>query len=123
MGRNLQVAVTTLLAFSTSMLVCQSAGAADHLVTYEIVSDTVGIVNIEYMDSQRRVLLEGVPVPWRMDTVVAGKEKSEVRADWRPSARPNKWLTVRIIYQGEVICQSTLDIGNATCYGNTPHGV
>jgi hypothetical protein len=122
MGRNLLLAVTTLLACSTSMLVCPSAGAADDLVTYEIVSDTVGIVNIKYMDSQRRVLLEGVPVPWRMETVVpAAIEKSELRADWRPSARPNRWVTVRIIYQGEVICQSTLDIGNATCYGNTPH--
>ena len=121
MGRILRLAMASCFAVSGLPVLCPSAAAED-AVTYEIVSDTVGIANIEYMDSQRRVLVENVALPWRMDTAVpAGRDHSELRADWRPSARPSKWVTVRILYQGKVICQSTLDIGNATCYGNTPH--
>lgn len=124
MGRALRVVISAFCAFSASAFVCPPAGAADDAVTYEISSDSVGIVNIEYMNAEHRILVERVPLPWRMDTaVLGGKDRSEVRADWRPSARPNKWVTVRILYRGDVICQSTLDIGNATCYGNTPHVV
>jgi hypothetical protein len=94
-------------------------------VTYEIVSDDIAVTNLEYQDSDGRVLLEGVTLPWRADVTVgavrgAPPGGSQVRADWRPGARPNRWVTVRIIYQGEVICESTLDIGNATCYGIVP---
>ena len=105
-----------------AIITAPCAAAADDVVTYEIVSDSVDVVNIEYMDPQRRLLLERVPLPWRMDTaVLGGVDRAEVRADWRPLARPNKWVTVRILHGGKVLCQSTLDIGNATCYGNTPH--
>lgn len=122
MRRTPRAIAMTLLAVNMSALGCPSAAAADDLVRYEIYSDTVGLVNVEYMDSQRRRSIVGVSLPWRIDRVIpAGKEQSGVRADWRPSARPNKWVTVRVLNQGEVICQSTLDIGNATCYGNTPH--
>jgi len=111
-----------LLMVLASTSTAPSVDAADDIVTYEIVSDSVDVVNIEYMDPQRRILVEHVPVPWRMDTaVLGGRDRAELRADWRPTARPNKWVTVRILVGGKVICQSTLDIGNATCYGNTPH--
>jgi hypothetical protein len=110
------------LAVVASIIAAPCATAVDDVVTYEIVSDTVDVVNIEYMDPQRRLLVENVPLPWRMDTAVLdGIDRAELRADWRPLARPNKWVTVRILHNGEVLCQSTLDIGNATCYGNTPH--
>jgi hypothetical protein len=60
---------------------------------------------------------------------VPSTEGAEVRADWRPTvcdgrawcpeARPNNWVTVRIYLHGKVICESTLDVGNAACYGST----
>lgn len=119
-----RVATVPLIVLFASVLTPASAGAADDVVTYEIVSDSVGVVNIEYMDPDQRILLERVPLPWRMaTTVLGGTERAEVRADWRPSARPNSWVTVRILLGSKVVCQTTLDIGNATCYGNTPHVV
>lgn len=37
--------------------------ATDDVVTYEVVSDSVGIAGIEYMDAQRRMLIRDVPSP------------------------------------------------------------
>jgi hypothetical protein len=98
---------------------------ADDLVTYEVVSDDIQIANIEYQDVTGRASVDTVTLPWRTDAVVrtvrgAPPDGSQVRADWRPSAAPTRWVSVRIIYQGKVICQNTLDIGDAACYGSTP---
>jgi hypothetical protein len=97
---------------------------ADDVVTYEIVSDSVTVANVEWQDLAGRMYAQAVPLPWRMDARVtavgdAPPDGSQVRADWRSSAWPTRWVTVRITYQGKVICQSTLDIGNASCYGIT----
>lgn len=101
---------------------CQAG--AQELITYEVVSDDIGSASIEYQDNTHRNLIEDVTLPWRMDAVVgnvrdAPPDGSQVRADWHTRAAPNKWVTVRIIHQGKVVCQSTLDVGNATCYGIT----
>ncbi|MCV7039422.1 hypothetical protein BST36_02205 [Mycolicibacterium moriokaense] len=98
------------------------AQATDDVVTYEVVSNFIDRVNIVYMDPLQRAFIWQAALPWRMDTaVLGGIDRAEIRADWRPNERPNKWVTVRIIHDGKVLCQSTLDLGNATCYGNTPH--
>ena len=102
-----------------------SAASAQDLVTYEVVSDDIGTVDIEYQDSSGRVLIQGVTLPWRAEVAVASvrgapPQGSQVRADWRTAAAPARWVTVRIVYQGRTICQTTLDVGNATCYGITP---
>lgn len=99
---------------------------APAVVTYEVVSDQVGIANIEWQDADGRMSAWDVVLPWRADVAVksvrgAPPDGSQVRADWRRRAAPSNWVTVRIIHQGKVICQNTLDIGNATCYGITPH--
>lgn len=104
-----------------SGLVSPAARAAGDSVTYEVLSDSIGVAGIEYVDSRQRVLIRDVALPWRLDADVPNIGSSQLRADWRPAAQVRKWVTVRIIYQGKVLCQSTLDIGNATCYGNTPH--
>lgn len=100
------------------------AGAAD-LVTYEVVSDHIQVADIEYQDATGRLWASQAPLPWRVDAVVpavraAPPTGSQVRADWRSTAAPGRWVTVRIIYQGKVLCQNTLDLGNASCYGITP---
>ena len=98
---------------------------ADDRVTYEVVSDNIRVANIEYQDVTGRASVQSVTLPWRTDAAVhsvrgAPPDGSQVRADWRPTAAPTRWVSVRILYQGKVICQNTLDIGDAACYGSTP---
>ncbi|BBZ05456.1 hypothetical protein MCHIJ_48930 [Mycolicibacterium chitae] len=97
---------------------------ADELVTYEVVSDHIDTANIEYQDATGRLWAVHAPLPWRIDANVravrdAPPHGSQVRAHWREKASPGRWVTVRIIYRGEVLCQNTLDLGNAACYGIT----
>jgi hypothetical protein len=115
---------TPVLVLASSGLANAAPAWADDVVTYEVASDTVSAATVEYQSTTGRSLI-GVGLPWRIDVPVravadAPPNGSQVRADWRPSAARNRWVTVRIIYQGKVICQSTLDIGDATCYGITP---
>lgn len=114
-------------------VVSAPAAHADDTVTYEVFSDSVGAANIEYVDGSGRKSLENVPLPWRTDVNVPGVRNTsidhdaEVRADWRPNraiaGTPNgfygHWVTVRVSFQGKVICQNTLDVGDAACYGST----
>ena len=118
--------------FAAGVLAAIAAGSltvpvarADDSVTYEVVSDSIGVANIEYQDAQGRVAVSGATLPWRMDVTMPNPQSApphgaQVRADWRPDARPNRWVSVRVIYHGRVFCQNTLDIGDAACYGNTP---
>jgi hypothetical protein len=124
--RRMARSVMAVMALCVPMVFNTPVVHAADLVTYEVVSDDIQVANIEFEDTTGRVSSEGVTLPWRQDAMVgevrtAPPGGSQVRADWRPSAAPFRWLTVRIIYQGKVICQSTLDIGDATCYGITPH--
>ncbi|WP_235674546.1 hypothetical protein [Mycolicibacterium pulveris] len=98
--------------------------ATDELITYEVVSDRIGAANIQWQDNTGRRFASWASLPWRADVRMREPLSpppggSQVRADWRPNAYPANWVTVRIIYRGEVICQSTLDLGNAACYGAT----
>lgn len=122
MGRVVRLALSTVCALAISVLSSPHAAALDDMVTYEVVSDSIAVAGIEYTDSHQRVQIRDVALPWRLETeVIGGIERSELRADWRPRAQVRSWVTVRILYRDRVLCQSTLDIGNATCYGNTPH--
>lgn len=114
-----------LVAFAAILTSPPSAAWTADLVTYEVLSDDIGVANIEYQDSTGRVALQSVTLPWRAEVAVdsvrgAPPNGSQVRADWRPIAAPARWVSVRIVYQGKIICQTTLDVGNATCYGITP---
>jgi hypothetical protein len=113
------------LAVCTSVLIDPPAAWAEDIVTYEVFSDSIRVANIEFQNAAGRASAEGVALPWRTDEVVtavhaAPQDGSQVRADWRPAAAPTRWVTVRITYQRKIICQNTLDIGDAACYGITP---
>ncbi|WP_081231596.1 MmpS family transport accessory protein [Mycobacterium avium] len=128
----IQLTIASLIA-GVSALELAPAARADDTVTYEVFSDSVGVANIEYLDHSGRKALENVPLPWRTDaTVVSARSTSiddgaEVRADWRPNRAiagtpngfANHWVTVRVSFQGKVICENTLDVGDAACYGST----
>ncbi|BBY65805.1 hypothetical protein [Mycolicibacterium helvum] len=119
------VAVAGTTVLSAAVLHAPATAWAEDVVTYEVVSDSVGMATIEYQDTIGRISVDAVALPWRIDAAVsavraAPPQGSQVRADWRPSAAPNRWVSVRIIYRGKVICQNTLDVGDAACYGITP---
>ncbi|GAY16753.1 hypothetical protein [Mycobacterium sp. shizuoka-1] len=116
---------TTLLVLGIPQWVNSAPAWADDVVTYEVVSDDVAAANIEYQDAGGRQSLPSAPLPWRFDARVrvvrgAPPDGSQVRADWRPVSAPGRWVSVRILYHGTVLCQNTLDVGNAACYGITP---
>lgn len=106
--------------------VCLSPVAhAEESVTYVVDSADIGMANgIEYFDGAHRVLLQNVALPWRTTVSVAnprslGFDGAEVRADWRPAARPGKWVSARIYFENTLICENALDVGNAACYGSS----
>jgi hypothetical protein len=109
---------------------------AQDVVTYEIFSDSVaGLAGVEYRDTSGKHLLQNVPLPWRLtvpvvDATSPTADGAELRADWRPNFRTaatvgrvlqGKFVTVRIYRGEELLCESILDVGNATCYGSVPH--
>jgi hypothetical protein len=124
MTRNRVAALPLILAIGAAIL-APPAHASD-AVTYEVVSERISTINVEYVDQTGRKLLKSVPLPWRLDVTLDDAKGptgggAQVRADWRPTAQPSLWVIVRIYSNGQLLCQTTLDVGNATCYGNTPH--
>jgi hypothetical protein len=116
--------------------VSSPVASAEDSVTYEVFSDVVPVLSgVEYRDLAGKHLIEGVPLPWQMTVPVGDAfsprdDGAELRADWRPNFRTaqtvgavlrGKFVTVRISFRGKVMCQNTLDVGNATCYGSVPH--
>lgn len=104
-----------------AMTVAPSA-RADDTVTYEIITTSdIPVANVEYTDVSGRHELQKMPLPWRMNATVANPRSNdaEIRGDWRWLATAEKWVTVRLYYRGSLLCEETLNIGNATCYGST----
>lgn len=100
---------------------------AEESVTYRVDSPAGDIEmanGIEYFDGSRRILLQNVALPWEATVMVTnptsvGFDGAEVRADWRPAARPSKWVSARVYFGDKLICDNTLDVGNAACYGSS----
>ena len=123
--------IVSFVTAAAAVLLAPPAWADDN-VTYEVVSSSVGAANIEYFDRSERRVIENASLPWRADVTVVDAQSpsargAEVRADWRgyvpasplpPGIPIGYWVTVRILFNGKVLCQSTLDVGNATCYGH-----
>lgn len=121
--RHSSAAVT--IAAAANLVLCAPAAHAQDSVTYEIVSQYISTVNVEYIDDSGRKALENVQLPWRLEVPLADARAStgwgaQLRADWRPAAGPGRWVVATIFSNGRVLCQNTLDVGNVTCYGNTP---
>jgi hypothetical protein len=112
------------------------AAHAEDTVRYDIFSDSVGqLAGVEYRDTSGKHLIEDVPLPWTLTVPVVDAKSptsdgAELRADWRPNFRTaatvarvlqGHFVTVRITRGNDVLCESILDLGNATCYGSVPH--
>ncbi len=112
------------------------ASHAEDTVRYDIFSDSVGqLAGVEYRDTAGKHLIENVPLPWTLTVPVVDAKSptsdgAELRADWRPNFRTaatvarvlqGRFVTVRITRGNDVLCESILDLGNATCYGSVPH--
>jgi hypothetical protein len=122
-----RVVITALAPIIAATLGAPLAHAQDS-VTYEIVAaqDAVPMANVEFNLDGHRQALQQVSLPWRITVAVPHavsptRDGAEIRADWRPYRWRYKYVTVRIFRGGELLCESTLDVGNATCYGSTPH--
>lgn len=117
-------------------LVLAPMAYAEDTVTYDVFSDSVGVLaGVEYRDTSGKHLLANVTLPWRLEVPVADAtsptaDGAELRADWRPNFRTaatvgrvlqGHFVTVRILKGTDVLCESILDVGNATCYGSVPH--
>ncbi|MGV0870635.1 hypothetical protein [Mycolicibacterium sp. XJ879] len=116
--------------------VAAPAAHAEDSVTYEVFSHVVPTVaKIEYRDRSGKQSLYEVGLPFHITVPVADAfsptdSGAELRADWRPKFRTaatvgrvlqGQFVTVRISSGDRVICESTLDVGNASCYGSVPH--
>jgi hypothetical protein len=124
------------VVISVSALLQAPVAQAEDMVTYEVFSDSVaGLAGVEYRDTAGKHLLQDVPLPWTLtvpvvDATSPTADGAELRADWRPNFRTaatvgrvllGKFVTVRISRGGQILCESILDVGNATCYGSAPH--
>jgi len=128
--------VITIATVGVTAVLAAPLAQAEDVVTYEIFSDSVGgLAGVEYRDTSGKHLLRDVPLPWTLSVPVVDAtsptaDGAELRADWRPNFRTaatvgrvllGKFVTVRITRGGEILCESILDTGNATCYGSVPH--
>lgn len=128
--------ITASMSAGLAAVVSAPPAHAEDSVTYEVLSDVVAMVaKIEYRDHSGKQSLNAVPLPFHIIVPVADAfsptdSGAELRADWRPNFRTaatvgrvlqGQFVTVRISARGNVICENTLDIGNATCYGSVPH--
>jgi hypothetical protein len=124
------------MIFGLGGLVHPPVALAEDTVTYYIFSNSVGeLAGVEYRDTSGKHLLQDVPLPWTLTVPVVNAtsptaDGAEVRADWRPDFRTaatvgrvlqGHFVTVRISRGGDTLCESILDVGNATCYGSVPH--
>lgn len=128
--------MAVVVAASLTGLAYAPAAHAEDTVRYDIFSDSVGqLAGVEYRDTSGKHLIEDVSLPWTLTVPVVDAKSptadgAEVRADWRPNFRTaatvarvlqGHFVTVRIMRGNEVLCESILDVGNATCYGSVPH--
>lgn len=128
--------MTVSIMASAVAAVSVPVARAEDSVTYEIVSDNVPVLaGVEYRDVGGKKLLPQVPLPWQItvpviDAFSPTDDGAELRADWRPNFRTaatvgrvlqGEFVTVRISFRGKVICESRMDVGNATCYGSASY--
>jgi len=96
---------------------------ADDVVMYEVISQYIGAATVVYSDGSGHTGPVNVTLPWRANVAVANPYSVDttISVDWQPFER-YKWLTVRIYARGSQLCESTRDMGAASCTGRGVYG-
>ncbi|WP_082981696.1 hypothetical protein [Mycolicibacterium mucogenicum] len=130
------ISLVASIAAGAAGLVCAPVARAEDTITYDVFSDSVAsLAGVEYRDTSGKHLIEDVALPWKLTVPVKSAtsptaDGAELRADWRPNFRTaatvgrvlqGHFVTVRIWLGADLLCESSLDVGNATCYGGVPH--
>lgn len=115
-----QLFVAVVVAGSCSLAFPSTALADDNTVTYEVISDAITNANVEYFDGTASQQVDNVTVPWKTDATVGDlgngakqANHAEMKVSWTPI--PGEVVTTRITYKDKVICQNTVDTGQASC--------
>lgn len=116
---------TLVAAFVAAFVAALSAVAtapsvhANPTVVYEVRSTQVSTANIAYTDISGEHVLQNVPLPWRVHVPVvdAHGAGTTLRAEWEDQSGRYKWVTIRIFTVGSLLCENTLDLGEASCDG------
>lgn len=116
--------IVTLMT-GISALALAPAARADDPVEYEVRSSTIPVANVEWLDTAGQHTMQSVSLPFRTSVMVANAHSDEarLRADWEPGAKdfPNPgrymWVTLRIYTKGSLLCETTVDVGEAACTG------
>lgn len=113
------------MAATVSTAVPASAGTDDPAV-YEVVSDTVSVVDVTYFDGKDYRRAEQVSLPWTTevhagDLTTAAKvsNRAEIHANWLVQQGNLGSVTARIRYQGKVLIENTRDRGDVGCSTST----
>ncbi len=97
---------------------------ADGVVMYEVISSYIGSVDVEYTSLSGQVTLQNVALPWRANVTVADPYSihTTLRAKWPRPPERYKWVTIRIMVRGSLLCEDTKDRGNAACTARGLYG-
>jgi hypothetical protein len=114
--------LAALAATTAAAVVSAPVAHADQSVTYEVVSDRVSTVDLDYFDGATRKQVKDVALPWRTTVSIANPGvKARLAADWRRDKtalwKPGDRVTVRLYIDGTPGCEVTVDIGTAICNG------
>lgn len=115
-------AVIISLIAGVPAVVMAPLARADDSVTYEVTSSDVAAANVDFSDLSGRKALNDVALPWRTNVMVANPHSNDasLRVNWQPAAGRYKWVTLRVYTHGSLLCENTLDVGDAECYGSGP---
>lgn len=120
-ARSLRLAAAVITAAAT--LALAPPVHADDSVMYEVRSPQVHVADIFFTDVYGEHLLQNEPLPWRANVSVVDPHGAGtvLRVDWHSEASRYKWVTIRIFTHGSLLCENTLDSGEARCDGRGPY--
>lgn len=96
---------------------------ADGLVRYEVISNYVSAVSVDFTDGAGRTSIPGVALPWRANVAVADPYSVDttLRVTW-PGAQRYKWVKIRIYTRGSLLCEGIFDTGEGSCTAKGLYG-
>lgn len=115
--------MVVLMASVGINVIAPAPARADDVVTYEVTSNFIDSVTVDYSDGAGRSGPVRVTLPWRANVAVSNPLRADATIDvsWEPAQR-YKFVQVRMFVRGSKLCESTLDAGKASCTGRGAYG-